>query len=86
VPDELVSAIDLPGENLSSELLKEMALGLYQRRALSAGKAAQLAGLPRWEFEQLLSQREIVRPFSIQDLQADFRGASEAPGLAPRLE
>ncbi len=72
VPTDVVNAVRLPPEEMQGELLKELALGLYRRGVLSLGKARVLAHLPRWEFEQLLGEREIPRHYSQEDLDEDL--------------
>lgn len=67
----------LPRMEIASELRKELAIGLYQRGALTAGKACELARMRRWDFEGLLAERKVVRPFSVEELEHDLRVAEE---------
>jgi predicted HTH domain antitoxin len=77
VPDALVAAVDLSPEELVVKAKAEMLLGLYQLGHLSAGKAAQLMGISRMDFEDLLCRRQVVRPFSLDDLEHDLRVVDE---------
>ena len=77
IPEDVVSALRLPPEKIQSELLTELALALYQRGVLSPAKAAMLAQLTRWEFEELLCSRHIERPYSEEDLADDLKFARE---------
>lgn len=77
IPDDVVSALRLPPEEMESALRKELALALYQRQVLPMAKAATLAQMSRWEFEELLCQRHVVRPFSEDDLADDLKFARE---------
>ena len=43
VPQEIVDAVRFPPAEVQGELLKELALALYRRGALSLGKARALA-------------------------------------------
>jgi hypothetical protein len=61
IPGDVVDALRLPPDEVDAELHKELALALYQRGMLSSGKACRLAGMTRWEFEELLGQRKILR-------------------------
>lgn len=72
VPAEVVDAAKLPPAELETELRKELALAFYQRGVLSLGKARVLAGLTRWQFEQLLSDRRIPHHYTETDLQDDL--------------
>ena len=51
-------------------------LALYQRGILSSGKAAALAGMNRWEWEELLGARKIPRHYSGEDLDRDIAYAT----------
>ncbi len=79
IPDDVVSALRLPPDQIESELRKELALALYQRRMLSLARAATLAQMTRWEFEELLCKRQIERPFSEEDLAEDLKFARDFP-------
>lgn len=73
VPGEVLEAVRLPSAEVEKELLKELALALYQRGALSLGKARILARMTRWEFEELLGHRGIVRHYGDADLTEDIQ-------------
>lgn len=75
VPREVVEAVKLPPAEVEKEFRKELALALYQRGVLSLGKARALAQMTRWEFEELLGQRGIVRHYTRADLEEDIRYA-----------
>ena len=75
VPTEVIDAVRLPSGELEKELLKELALALYSRRVLPFGKARLLAQMNRWQFEQLLAERQIERHYSEADLEDDLQYA-----------
>jgi predicted HTH domain antitoxin len=77
IPDDVVAALRLPSDEIESTLRKELALALYQRRVLPMAKAAALAQMARWDFEELLCQRHVERPFSEEDLAEDLQFARE---------
>jgi predicted HTH domain antitoxin len=72
VPTEVVDAVRLPPEEMETELLKELALGLYRRGVLSLGKARILAHMTRGEFERLLGERRLPRHYSGTNLEEDL--------------
>ena len=72
VPEEVRRALRLPPDEVEGELRKELALALYQRGVLSLGKARVLARMTRWEFEDLLGRRKILRHYTEQDLEEDL--------------
>ena len=73
IPTEVLSAVKLPPKEVEREFRKELALALYQRGALSLGKARFLAQMTRWEFEELLGERKILRHYTDSDLEEDIR-------------
>jgi predicted HTH domain antitoxin len=75
IPDEVLSALKIPLKERDAELRKELALSLYQRGALSIGKARALAGMNLWSFEELLGQRRIQRHYTEEDLKEDIKYA-----------
>jgi predicted HTH domain antitoxin len=78
IPEEAVRALKMPASEVQVELTKEIALALYSRGALSVGKAAEMAGLRRVDFEQLLTRRRVERPYTATELESDLSWAKES--------
>lgn len=76
VPQDIVQALRLPPDTVAAELQRELAVALYQRGILSSGKAAALAGMTRWEWEELLGARKIPRHYADEDLDQDIAYAA----------
>ena len=76
VPRDIVQALRLPPDVVAVELQRELAVALYQRGILSSGKAAALAGMTRWEWEELLGARKIPRHYADEDLDQDIAYAA----------
>ncbi len=76
VPFDVVSALRLPPDTIQTELQQELALALYQRGILSSGKACALAGVNRWEWEELLGARKIPRHYTDEELNQDIAYAT----------
>ncbi len=76
IPDELLEAAPGGVADWEFEAKKELALAFYARGLISAGKASELAGVPRRQFEAWLGERRIERPFSDADLRADLEWAA----------
>lgn len=76
VPADIAQAVKLPPGELEREFRKELAVGLYVRRVLSLGKARALAGMTRWEFEELLGERRVPRHYTPADLDEDIQYAA----------
>jgi len=68
VPDELATAVGLT--EASAKL--ELAGSLYRRQAISLGKAAELAGLSRLEFQRALQQHGVPLNYGVKELEADM--------------
>ena len=75
IPDEVLNAVRLPPKEMEREFRKELALALYQRGALSLGKARLLAQMTYWEFGESLGQRRVLRHYTDLDLEEDIRYA-----------
>lgn len=69
IPEDIVAALRIPPDEIEEQLHKELALALYQRGMLSSGKAADLSGLNRQQFGDLLGKRKIVRHYGAEDLE-----------------
>lgn len=65
------------GENRLSEpeLLCELAVVLYQREKLPLGRAARLAGMKKFQFNELLAARGIPIHYGLHELQQDLETA-----------
>jgi predicted HTH domain antitoxin len=72
ISDSIFQAIRLPEQRIEQELLQELAIALYSQNILSFGKARELAQLDKYEFGQLLSQREVVRHYGSEELDDDL--------------
>lgn len=72
IPDDVATALRLPPEAAEREIRKELAVTLYARQLLPLGKARQLAGLSRRDFEALLGERRIPRDYTEADLADDL--------------
>lgn len=82
IPDDVAAALRLPPAEAEREIRKELAVTLYARQLLPLGKARQLAGLSRRDFEALLGERQVVRDYTEADLEDDLDYAfSDADGV-----
>lgn len=75
IPDEILPALKLPAGEEITQMREELAIALYQRGILSIGKARVLAQMTKWEFEELLGKRKIIRHYTDEDLEEDIRYA-----------
>lgn len=64
--------MQLPLEELHAKLRRDLAVVLYARSALPIGKAMELARLGRRDFERLLKERQVRRPFDETELKREL--------------
>lgn len=72
IPEPVAWAIRLPEKGIARRLLEELAVALYVRGLLSFGKARELADKGKYEFGQLLGEREIPRHYGREELEDDL--------------
>ena len=69
LPDDL-----LPAANMSeADLMREIALMLFQQERITLGRASILCGMNQIEFQQLLSSRGICIHYDIADYETDLQ-------------
>jgi predicted HTH domain antitoxin len=72
IPESIIQSIRLPEKRIEAELLKELALSLYQQELLSFGKARELAQMEYRDFAALLGERDIPRHYTETELTEDL--------------
>lgn len=72
--------LEVPPERDQAELVRllrlELALAMYREGELSPGRAADLAGIGRWEFTDIAKARRITTPYTTQMVEEDFAHGS----------
>ncbi|MEA5499134.1 UPF0175 family protein [Limnoraphis robusta] len=69
ISDEIVKASGLS----ESELLLEIVLMLFQQEKISLGKASELMGVHRMQFQNLLADRDICVHYNVAEFQEDLK-------------
>jgi predicted HTH domain antitoxin len=72
LPDDVIKILNIPKDELPSELRVHIALYLYEKGKLSFGKARQLSGLSVWEFMERLKDNQIPLKYDVEDLKEDL--------------
>jgi predicted HTH domain antitoxin len=75
IPESIAKSLRLPAPEVEPRLRTELALALYAQGILPFGKAAELAELSRFAFADLVSQRNIPRHYTEDDLARDLEYA-----------
>ncbi|MDY6784716.1 MAG: UPF0175 family protein [Cyanobacteriota bacterium] len=68
LPQELLQAAQMT----EVELMREIAVMLFQQERISLGKGAQLALMHKVDFQKLLASRNICVHYDLEDYQADI--------------
>jgi len=71
----LAEAFHVPESDVPRHLRIELACALYAQNRLGLGKAAELAGLDRFQVGEELARRNIPRHYTQEDLISDLRYA-----------
>lgn len=72
IPESIAHSIRLPEQEIEPRLRTELAVALYAQGILSFGKAAELTGLSRYAFADLIGERNIPRHYGKDDLAHDL--------------
>lgn len=74
IPSDILLALNENENELKKDIKISLAIRLYQLEKLTIGKAAQLCGLSRLDFESLLSENGIsISNLSIDDIIDDSK-------------
>lgn len=68
IPDSVLAQANIKPD----ELLIELAVYLYDKKALSWGKARKLTGLDEMSFRKELTKRDVYMHFDLKDLKKDM--------------
>lgn len=77
IPDEIAAELGADELAVSARVKADLAANYYEARLVSLGRAAEMSGLRRGEFESLLAQRRTVRDYGAEDLAADLAWAKQ---------
>jgi predicted HTH domain antitoxin len=75
IPEDFVQRLQTDRPQAEAQLHTELAIALYREGKLPSGRAAEIAGMTRWEFEDILRQRQVPLPYTVADLEHDFSHA-----------
>jgi predicted HTH domain antitoxin len=72
IPEDFVQRLQADRPQAEAQLHLELAIALYREGKLPPGRAAEVAGQTRWEFEDTLRKRGVPMPYTIADLEHDL--------------
>lgn len=77
IQDWLAEELAKGGRSITQQLVVDLALHYYRLGLISLGKAVELSGLRRPEFEYLVAEYRIDRPGSVEHLESDLDWAKK---------
>lgn len=72
IPESISLSIKIPESELKTRLKIEIAIRLYQKDILGFGKARELAGLNKWQFQEILAKENIPLNYDLEELERDL--------------
>ena len=72
IPDEIAAELGGSEQAVGARLQADLAANCYEARLVSLGRAAEISGLRRGEFEALLAQRRTFRDYGADNLAVDL--------------
>jgi len=75
IPEELEHVLAGSPEAVQERVRLDMAVNYYREGVISLGKAAEMSGVSRLDFERILGERGTVRNYSADDLDRDLQWA-----------
>ena len=76
VSDDFAKRLENQPQAAEAELHLELAVALYRAGSLPVGRAARIAGVSEEQFSEILRQRRVPMPYSMNDLEHDIAYAS----------
>ena len=77
LPKEIVKAVEAPDNQLETALWQKIVLELYREERVSFGKACELLGMTKWDFTDLLREKDVPLPYDEDDLEDDLQALKD---------
>ena len=68
IPDDIIQAARMTEQ----EVVRTLAVALFQKNRLTLGQGAHLAGLSRIEFQRLLASQDVSVHYDLADFEEDL--------------
>jgi len=78
LPKDLINVVATPNTQLETALWQKIVLELYREETISFGKAAELFGMTKWDFTDLLKEKNIPLSCDEDDLEEDLQTLKDA--------
>lgn len=73
ISDEVLQAAKMT----EAELMREVAVMLFQQERITLGRASKMAGINQIEFQKLLASRNICIHYDVAEYEADLKSLRE---------
>ena len=73
VPRDLVRILKVKDEEVPKLVRLYLAIELYREGKVSLGKAAEIAGVTKWEMTEILASKEVPIQYDVEDLEKDIK-------------
>jgi len=75
LPEHIAAKLAASSEDAAVRVRVELAINLYSLGEITHAEACQLADMSRLQFEDLLRQRQVVRPYTVEMLDQELSHA-----------
>jgi len=72
ISEKIIFSLKIPNSELQERLRTELAIRLYQKGILGFGKARELAGLHKWDFQKMLTKENVAVNYDSDELEKDL--------------
>jgi predicted HTH domain antitoxin len=76
-PRDLIHILKVRDRELPRVLREMVAVELYKDGRISLGKAAEIAGVSKWEMFEILASKKIPLRYGVDDLKEDLKTLRE---------
>ena len=80
IPEDYTHRFGTTDEEVARNVKIELAIAMYREAQWSTGKAARFAGMTRLDFMELLRDRKVPLPYTVEMLEEDFAYARSRVG------
>ena len=77
LPKSILALMGSTETNIEQSIIETVAVALYHRRQISLGKAAEIAGIPVEQMNQILAKHGVSLGYTTEDAAQDWNALRE---------
>ena len=77
LPKSILALMGSTETNIEQSIIETVAVALYHRRQISLGKAAEIAGIPIEQMNQILAKHGVSLGYTTEDAAQDWNALRE---------